>query len=165
MAALSVALFMTACSSTQQAAPSAADAPAADAPTERPGNIFHTRGKPQAAPEAAPVQQEPSPAQQEPAPTEEQQKAAEELIREAATETPAPIPAPVEEAAPQPQSYNTTVPTGGLRMGSIIPQEDPASSSEAPPPGANSVELRGLRSPKLPSSLPMGIDGKLRSGH
>ncbi len=105
-------------------------------------------------------------------PSVEQRKAAEKLLAEearAAKPAPAKKPAaPAAAAEPAPaaptlMASSPTLPSGGLRMGSILPQEDPASTGDAPPPSANAAERFGLRSPKMPSKLPMGIDGKLKS--
>ncbi len=180
LAALAFALLMTACSSTQQAESGANTPSKAAALTERPGNIFNTRGKRKAQKpaEAAPAgtSEEAAPAADEPAPstvpTEEQQKAAAALLAEQSEAAPAPAPTPAPSATqpapaadtPEPEETPTLAPLSrGLRMGSIVPEEEAASSADAPPPAANSVELRGLRSPKLPTSLPMGIDGKLQN--
>ncbi len=149
-ATLSLALFLTACSTTQQVK---------NTPTAEPDTVQ------QAAPPAA----EAPTAQDEPAPvpTEEQQKAAEHMLDTA--QAPSMVadqsaPSSPQEAPATPLSADgLPLPAGGLRMGSIIPQEEQASAGDAPPPSANSVELRGLRSPKMPSSLPMGIDGKLNN--
>ncbi len=163
LATLSLALFLTACSATQQQqqqAAGTADEPSAIALTERPGNIFNTRGKrPQAdkekEPEAAPV------------PTEEQQLAAQAILPESEKKQPAesqaPIPAPEEEPTPLADTAPSGFPQGGLRMGNILPQEDSASATDAPAPAANAAERFGLRSPKMPAKLPMGIDGKLQN--
>ncbi len=139
LAILSLALFLTSCSLTQQVSPvTVPDTEQATATDE-------------AAREKAKADA--------PAPSDAQQKAAEQIL-----EGEAPASPEAETPAPAPLQSNSALPGGGLRMGSIIPQEDPASTGEAPPPAPNSVELRGLRSPKMPSSLPMGIDGKLKSG-
>ncbi len=104
-------------------------------------------------------------------PSAEQRQAAERLLAEAPktapTKAPAAPAAPAVET-PAPVTHiasSPALPSGGLRMGSILPQEDPASAGNALPPGANTVEIQGLRSPKMPTSLPMDIDGKLKSTH
>ncbi len=144
LATLSLALMLTSCSFTQQVA----DAPAAEPNAEQAGETTASKEK----------KQEETPA---PVPSDEQQKAAEQLLTEASEAPAAPeadIPTPAEGGAPTP-----SLPTGGLRMGSIILQEDPASTGDAPPPTANAAERFGLRSPKMPGKLPMGIDGKLKT--
>lgn len=42
---------------------------------------------------------------------------------------------------------------------------DDADTLPVAPQPAPAAELRGLRSPKLPSSLPMSLDGKIRPSH
>ncbi len=175
IAALSISLLLASCSSTRQVKESAATEPTASKPVEIKGNPFSTRArkiKPDdtvteaAPPPAAPSQVPPAPEatpDSDPAPTAEQQAAAERFLAETAS-TPEPEPAPTQEPeaagnAPLPPLSNS------LRRGSIFPQEEAASANDAPLPGANSVELRGLRSPKLPSGLPMNIDGKLTGQH
>ncbi len=98
-------------------------------------------------------------------PTAEQQEAALRVLR--GGDPPQPAPATLGNVPDQPagstvDSGPALPPPGGLRMGGIAPTEDPASSTDAPPHGANQVELHGLRSPKLPDKLPMDIDGKLQ---
>ncbi len=140
LATLSLALMLSSCAITQQ---KAADAAAAEPNAE------------QAADSAAPREKTEAPA---PVPTEEQQKAAEELLPDPAADAPTlDAPGPCDAAS------TSTLPSGGLRMGSITPQEDPASVGEAPPPTANAAERFGLRSPKMPSQLPMNIDGKIQN--
>ncbi len=90
-------------------------------------------------------------------PTAEQQAAAMKAISSGGE---APIPEPVADTGGT--ATTPLPPRGGLRMGGIAPVEDPASSSDAPAHGANQVEMRGLRSPKLPGKLPMDINGKLQ---
>ncbi len=150
LATLSLALFLTSCSFMQQAA---------DAPTDAPkANQTETKGTNKA---------------DIPTPTAEQQKAAEQLLEEtphaptaADNEGLPPMlvsPAPETPPAPAVSTNSVPLPGGGLRMGSIVPQEDPASVGDAPAPTANSAERFGLRSPKMPSKLPMGIDGKIKN--
>ncbi len=49
---------------------------------------------------------------------------------------------------------------GGLRMGHFAPREEATSTADANAPLPNAAERHGLRSPSLPKSLPMNIDGK-----
>ncbi len=62
---------------------------------------------------------------------------------------------PADPAAPQPAAFELPDPSSAT-----FPGEEEASDAPipAPPPAA---ELRGLRSPKLPSNLPMSLDGKV----
>lgn len=48
----------------------------------------------------------------------------------------------------------------GLRMGHFAPPEEAVSRGDNDSPQPNAVERHGLRSPSLPKSLPMNIDGK-----
>lgn len=48
----------------------------------------------------------------------------------------------------------------GLRMGHFAPPEEAVSRGDDDSPLPNAVERHGLRSPSLPKSLPMNIDGK-----
>lgn len=41
--------------------------------------------------------------------------------------------------------------------------EAPEEEQIAPPPPTPAAELRGLRSPKMPSALPMSLDGKVQN--
>ncbi len=156
LAAFSAALVLTSCSLTQQGGGEAADAPVAEVPPA------------QADTESTPEGKEDAPAPAEVlVPTEEQQQAALDIIPGVTDGDydPAPdTPALWNDSTAQPTTQSApALPTGGLRMGSIIPQEDPASTGDAPAPAANSAERFGLRSPKMPGKLPMGIDGKLKS--
>lgn len=102
-------------------------------------------------------------------PTAEQQAAARDLL----TSTPAPAPrrsrraasapAEVEPAYTAPVAAATTsgIPgRGGLRMGRFAPPEEGSSTAEGNTPLPNAAERHGLRSPSLPGSLPMDIDGR-----
>lgn len=64
--------------------------------------------------------------------------------------------------APTPTNDNTSGIPGrsGLRMGRFAPPEEAASRSDNEQPLPNAPERHGLRSPKLPKSLPMSIEGK-----
>ncbi len=167
MAALSVSLFLVSCSLTQQQAQeNAADSPGDKKAAEITGNPFSTRAR-KAAPQKE-VKEEPEAEASLPVPTPEQQAAAESLMAETAKAAPT---LPQEAEFLQPEEFSPApanippAPSGGLRMGRMAPQEDPASASDAPAPDANSVERHGLRSPKLPSGLPMNINGKLTGQH
>ncbi len=151
LATLSAALFLTACSLTHQVKDSPAEPNAEQASDNAVAKEKVTA----------------------PAPTAEQQNAAEQILNETPLTPPAvneesePLmqvsPAPENPPAPAAAPATPTLPGGGLRMGSIVPQEEPASVGDAPPPSLNAVELRGLRSPKMPSKLPMSVDGKLQN--
>ncbi len=101
-------------------------------------------------------------------PTPEQQAAAMKALEKPSapttvSTTTAPVVVGTTTANDTPAPARPTLPPrGNLRMGIIAPEEDPASSSDAPAHSANLPEMRGLRSPKLPNKLPMNIDGKLQ---
>ncbi len=176
---LSVAFSLTACTLTQKAEDGAADTPAVETAEDvrkdkkdaEPGQggdnaPADQEGETPASPESGEgsLPTEPTAAESLAdapiVPTEAQQKAAQEMLLTGFVPTDdlvsTAFPDAVNDAPP-------ALPAGKLRMGSILPQEDPASVGDAPAPTANTVELRGLRSPKMPSKLPMGIDGKLQS--
>lgn len=72
---------------------------------------------------------------------------------------------PSAKVAPEPSIAPTTNTSGipgrsGLRMGRFAPQEEAASRADATAPKPNAAERHGLRSPSLPKSLPMNIEGK-----
>lgn len=71
-------------------------------------------------------------------------------------------PEPVVDEAPVVTSNNTSGIPGrsGLRMGRFAPQEEAASRGDNTAPIPNAAERHGLRSPSLPSALPMNIEGK-----
>lgn len=55
----------------------------------------------------------------------------------------------------------TTIPgRSGLRLGRFAPPEEATSSSEQAAPTPNAAELRGLRSPSLPTKLPLDVNGQ-----
>ena len=122
------------------------------------------------------------PAPRTPEPSAAQQQAARELLAsqpEQPRRTPtaannAPIPAPQAELVSTPGA-SAAVPTpamqvqpvgtpeaipGSIRMGGFGPAAEP-NSENLPTPGPNAVDMRGLRSPKLPGALPMSVDGKI----
>lgn len=82
------------------------------------------------------------------------------------TEPQATEPEPVEVPAPAPEpavvaGNSSGIPgRGGLRMGHFAPPEEAASRGDKTAPRPNAAERHGLRSPSLPKSLPMNIDGK-----
>ena len=82
---------------------------------------------------------------------------------------------PVEEIAPQlPQEAVEAVPTyesqtgnispipgrSGLRLGKFAPPEEAARTAENAAPTPNAAERRGLRSPSLPTTLPLDVNGQ-----
>ncbi len=163
LAALSAALFLASCSLTQQQVKDApAGPPEAKTTKEAPPAPPEQGNKTPAAAEAAATGETAQDAA--PAPTAEQQEAARQLLAEQANSAPIPEPAAAtqDEAATLPTG-STAPPSGSLRMGRIAPLEEAASTAAGAAPGTNSAELRGLRSPKLPSGLPMNIHGKLNS--
>lgn len=119
-------------------------------------SFFHGKGKPKEESTA----KEPVQAEKKVVPTEEQQTAARQLLETAADENPAPLPETTADSAlPEASPIPTSRPT--LRLGQFAPPEEAASAGENAAPAPNSVELHGFRSPSLPSSLPMDINGKL----
>lgn len=46
-----------------------------------------------------------------------------------------------------------------------VPPEEAASSTDNAAPAPNAVELRGLRSPSMPKTLPLDITGKQTTGN
>lgn len=130
-------------------------------------------GKPEPTPESpAPTAEEAQPEAITPSP--EQMEAAQKLLAEE-SKTPAaparkkqtapraPRPTPAEDySAPSVTVENTSGIPGasGLRAGSSAMPEEAASSYDNDLPLPNAVERHGLRSPSLPSALPMNIDGQ-----
>lgn len=119
---------------------------------------------PEQAPEATPAPKAAAAeAEDSPVPTPEQQEAAASLLSKGAE---APIPEPTAESGEGTAATLSSSPAGipggtGLRMRRFAPPEEASSAGELPPPAPNTVEQHGLRSPSLPSSLPMDINGKL----
>ena len=62
-------------------------------------------------------------------------------------------------------SYATTSPIpgrSGLRMGRFAPPEEATSTGSNEPPVPNAAEQRGLRSPQLPGTLPLDVNGQTK---
>lgn len=116
-------------------------------------SFFHGKGKPQ-----EPADGEQAPAAKATVPSEEQQAAAHQLLEEA-DEGDGGMPG--AGISPLPADSAAALPRSGLRLGQFAPPEEAASAGENAEPAPNSVELHGLRSPSLPSTLPMDINGKL----
>lgn len=69
------------------------------------------------------------------------------------------------ESHPQPEPVVVSNTSGipgrsGLRMGRFAPPEEAISKGDGDNSQPNAAERHGLRSPSLPKSLPMNIDGK-----
>lgn len=137
------------------------------------GSPFATAKEPEQTP-SKPEQEKPEIEEPSlPAPTPEQQPAAEILPSETGESIlPAPVFPPMETSgdlptldtpsAPSiPEPAATPLPSRSLRLGLFAPPEEAASAKETPALPPNSVDLRGLRSPKLPGALPMDINGKI----
>ena len=107
-------------------------------------------------------------------PSKEQMAAAHKIMQEQKATAPSPAkptvkatvvaepePIQIDEPLPVTTVNNTSGIPGrsGLRMGRFAPPEE-AASKNADTPQPNAAERHGLRSPKLPESLPMDIDGK-----
>lgn len=98
------------------------------------------------------------------APTQEQQTTAAELLQQPEIATPALVQPlfPTQEA---PAALPTTTGSGipgrsGLRLGKFAPPEEAASTGEAKAITPNSAEQHGLRSPALPTKLPLDVNGQ-----
>lgn len=50
----------------------------------------------------------------------------------------------------------------GLRMGRFAPPEEATSTGSNEPPLPNAAEQRGLRSPQLPGTLPLDVNGQTK---
>lgn len=150
---LSSALALSACSSHK--APSEGDAA-----KQTPAQTSGTTGHPASAL----------------TPTPEQQKAAQQLLNQtgqtpAATPSGLPLPGTVPGTAPSildPEALNPTpsdsLPVNLRGIRPPVPPEEAASRSDSAAPAPNAVELRGLRSPSMPKTLPMDITGKQNTG-
>lgn len=101
---------------------------------------------------------QPEAAAQEPAtvsPTEEQSKAAIQLLN-------TPVTPQQNTGAISGADANAPLPGNGRPLlRAYMRPEEATSTQDAEAPQPNSVELRGLRSPEMPNTLPMNIDGKL----
>ena len=101
---------------------------------------------------------QPEASAQEPAtisPTEEQSKAALQLLNTPATSQ------PNTKHISKPETEAPLPGNGRPLLRAYMRPEEASSTHDAEAPQPNSVELRGLRSPEMPNSLPMNIDGKL----
>ena len=82
---------------------------------------------------------------------------------------------PVEEVVQLPQEQVEPIQAGyeiqtsnvspipgrsGLRLGKFAPPEEAASTTENAAPTPNAAERRGLRSPSLPTTLPLDVNGQ-----
>lgn len=166
---------------SEQTAPAAESTPAA--PTV-PATTPTTPAAAQAVAETHPAESVTTPsATRTPVPSQAQQQSARELLasqprRATEAENTAPIPAPRPAASPatsagvsfpaEPAPAMTVQPVGTpeaipgrLRLGGFGPAAEP-NSEDLPTPGPNAVDMRGLRSPKLPGELPMDVDGKIK---
>ena len=100
-------------------------------------------------------------------PSAEQMESTRNMMQEAQA-TPARSTNRAEASHAEPVNYVPTyvgnssgVPgRSGLRMGHFAPPEEAVSTSENAAPLPNAAERHGLRSPSLPNTLPMSIDGR-----
>ena len=100
-------------------------------------------------------------------PSAEQMESARNMMQEAQT-VPTSSSSQTEAPHSEPMNYMPTyvgnssgVPgRSGLRMGHFAPPEEAVSTGENSAPLPNAAERHGLRSPSLPGSLPMSIDGR-----
>ncbi len=100
-------------------------------------------------------------------PSAEQMESARNMMQEAQA-TPARSTNRAEASHAEPVNYvpayvgnSSGVPgRSGLRMGHFAPPEEAVSTSENAAPLPNAAERHGLRSPSLPNTLPMSIDGR-----
>lgn len=106
-------------------------------------------------------------------PTEEQMEAARALMAEnskkmKSSDKPGRQVSALDELVeshPQPEPVVVSNTSGipgrsGLRMGRFAPPEEAISKGDGDASQPNAAERHGLRSPSLPKSLPMNIDGK-----
>lgn len=106
-------------------------------------------------------------------PTEEQMEAARALMAEnskkmKSSDKPGRQVSALDElmeSHPQPEPVVVSNTSGipgrsGLRMGRFAPPEEAISKGDGDASQPNAAERHGLRSPSLPKSLPMNIDGK-----
>ncbi len=104
-------------------------------------------------------------------PTEEQMEAARALMAEnnkkkkKSSKSRSRATVEQEEYIPQPEPVVVSNTSGipgrsGLRMGRFAPPEEAISKGDGDSSQPNAAERHGLRSPSLPKSLPMNIDGK-----
>ena len=106
-------------------------------------------------------------------PTEEQMEAARALMAEnskkmKSSDKPSRQVSALDELVeshPQPEPVVVSNTSGipgrsGLRMGRFAPPEEAISKGDGDASQPNAAERHGLRSPSLPKSLPMNIDGK-----
>ncbi len=98
------------------------------------------------------------------APTPEQQTTATELLQQAEIATPAlvqPLFPTQAEPAAVPAPTGSGIPgRSGLRLGKFAPPEEAASTGETKAVTPNSAEQHGLRSPALPTKLPLDVNGQ-----
>lgn len=97
-------------------------------------------------------------------PTQEQQATATELLQQAEVTTPV-LVQPLFPTQEEPTALPTTTGTGipgrsGLRLGKFAPPEEAASTGEAKAVSPNAAEQHGLRSPALPTKLPLDVNGQ-----
>lgn len=119
----------------------------------------------QETPPATPVAEEkaaPKTTVSTPTPTAEQQAAAAQSMQTQqsgssveATEETLNLP-----TAPAYQPTSSIPGRRGLRMGHFAPPEEAASTGENKAPTPNAVDLHGLRSPSLPQTLPLDVNGQ-----
>lgn len=104
-------------------------------------------------------------------PSEEQMEAARALMAEnnkkkkKSAKSPGRATVEQEKFVPQPEPVVVSNTSGipgrsGLRMGRFAPPEEAISKGDGDSAQPNAAERHGLRSPSLPKSLPMNIDGK-----
>lgn len=78
----------------------------------------------------------------------------------------APTTGTIEETYEEPQTYSSSTSAipgrSGLRMGNFAPPEEATSIGSNEPPRPNAAEQKGLRSPQLPGSLPLDVNGQTK---
>ena len=72
------------------------------------------------------------------------------------------VEAPNEEPEVYSSSSSSIPGRSGLRMGNFAPPEEATSIGSNEPPRPNAAEQRGLRSPQLPGSLPLDVNGQTK---
>lgn len=153
-----VMALMSACSTVSQQ----------KAGNEQPGAPATVKTEAKAKTETATVTKMAAVEEKAATPTQQQQAAAAELIKQVETATPVAtqsillptVEQPIEQTA-EPAKNSSAIPgRSGLRLGKFAPPEEAASTGERKAVTPNAAEQHGLRSPALPTKLPLDINGQ-----
>ena len=149
-----VMALMSACSTVSQQ----------KAENEQPGVPATVKTEAKAKTETATVTKMATVEEKAATPTQQQQAAAAELIKQVETATPVAtqsILLPTVEQTAEPAKNSSAIPgRSGLRLGKFAPPEEAASTGERKAVTPNTAEQHGLRSPALPTKLPLDINGQ-----